>query len=64
MAYANSADSEDPDETIPEGAVWSGSIPISFPLCILRYIYTKSKIQSKKKKKKKKKKIKKINKNK
>ena len=33
MTYANSAD---PDQTAPEGAVWSGSTLFAFPLSILR----------------------------
>ena len=39
--YANSAD---PDQTAPEGAVWSGSTLFAIPLCILRNICIKSKI--------------------
>ena len=33
MAYANSAD---PDQTVPEGAVWSGSVLFAIPLSILK----------------------------
>ena len=33
MAYANNAD---PDQTAPEGAVWSGSTLFAIPLNILR----------------------------
>ena len=33
MTYANS---EDPDQTAPEGAVWSGSTLFAIPLSILR----------------------------
>ena len=33
MAYANSLD---PDQTAPEGAVWSGSTLFAIPLSILR----------------------------
>ena len=39
MAYANSTD---PDQTAPEGAVWSGSTLFAIPLCILRNNCTKS----------------------
>ena len=45
MAYANSAD---PDQTAPKGAVWSGSTLFAIPLSILRKNYIKSKIQAKK----------------
>ena len=41
MAYANSAD---PDQTAPEGAVWSGSTLFADPQSILRHICIKSKI--------------------
>ena len=41
MAYANSAD---PDQTAPEGAVWSGSILFAIPLIILRNNCIKRKI--------------------
>ena len=34
MAYANSAD---PDQTAPSGAVWSGSTLFAIPLCILSH---------------------------
>ena len=40
MACANSAD---PDQTAPEGAVWSGSTLFAIPLRILRNTYIKSK---------------------
>ena len=43
MAYANSAD---PDQTAPEGAVWSGSTLYAFSLSILRNSCMKSKIQA------------------
>ena len=33
MAYANSTD---PDQTAPEGAVWSGSTLFAYPLSFLR----------------------------
>ena len=39
--YANSAD---PDQTAPEGAVWSGSTLFAISLNILRNDYLKSKI--------------------
>ena len=41
MTYANSAD---PDQTAPEGAVWSGSTLFAIPLSILRNSCIKSKI--------------------
>ena len=41
MAYANSAD---PDQTAPEGAVSSGSTLFDIPLSILRNNSIKSKI--------------------
>ena len=41
MAYANSAD---PDQTAPKGAVWSGSILFAIPLSSLRDNSIKSKI--------------------
>ena len=41
MTYANSAD---PDQTAPEGAVWSGSTLFAIPLSILRNSGIKSKI--------------------
>ena len=44
MAKTNSVD---PDQTAPEGAVWSGSILTDIPLAILRKNYIKSKIQAK-----------------
>ena len=40
MAYANNAD---PDQTAPEGAVWSGSTLFAIPLHILRRNCIKSK---------------------
>ena len=40
MAYAYSAD---PDQTVPSGAVWSGSTLFAIPLSILRNKYTKTK---------------------
>ena len=40
IAYANSVD---PDQTAPEGAVWSGSTLFAIPLSILRNNCTKSK---------------------
>ena len=43
MAYANSAD---PDQTAPEGAVWSGSALFVIPLNLLRNNYIKSKIDA------------------
>ena len=36
MAYANSANSADPDQTAPEGAVWSGSTLFDIPLSFVR----------------------------
>ena len=36
MGYANS---EDSDQTAPEGGVWSGSTLLAFPLSILRSNY-------------------------
>ena len=44
MVYANSAD---PDQTAPEGAVWSGSTLFAFLLSILRNSCIKSKIYAK-----------------
>ena len=44
MAYANSAD---PDQTAPEGAVWSDSTLFTIPLYILRNNCIKSKISVK-----------------
>ena len=41
MSYANSID---PDQTTPEGAVWSGSILFVIPLSVLRNNCMKSKI--------------------
>ena len=41
IAHANSAD---PDQTVPEGAVWSGSTLFATPQNILRFICIKSKI--------------------
>ena len=41
MAYANSAD---PDQTSPSGAVWSGSTVFASPQSILRDDCAKSKI--------------------
>ena len=41
IAYANSAD---PDQTAPEGAVWSGSTLYVIPLSILRHNCINSKI--------------------
>ena len=41
MAYANSAD---PDQTAPEGAVWSGSSLFTIPISISRTNQIKSKI--------------------
>ena len=38
MAHANIAD---PDQTAPEGAVWSGFTLFAIPLCILRKNYKK-----------------------
>ena len=38
MAYANSAD---PDQTAPVGAVWSGSKLFAIPLIILRFSFMK-----------------------
>ena len=43
MTYANSAD---PDQTAPEGAVWSGSTLFAIPLSILRNSCIKSKIKA------------------
>ena len=43
--YANSAD---PDQTAPEGAVWSGSTQFAFPPYILRNYCIKNKIWAKK----------------
>ena len=40
LAYANSAN---PDQTAPEGAVWSGSTLFAIPLIILRSSCMKSK---------------------
>ena len=40
-SYANSAD---PDQTAPEGAVWSEFTLFAIPLSILRKNYIKSKI--------------------
>ena len=37
------ANSEDPDQTAPEGAVWSGSAQFAITLCILRNNCIKSK---------------------
>ena len=48
MAYANSVD---PDEPAPEGAVWAGSTLFAFPLSILRNNCMKRKSLKKKKKK-------------
>ena len=45
MTYANSAD---PDQTAPEGAVWSGSTLFAVPLSILRNSCIKSKISARK----------------
>ena len=45
MAYANSAD---PDQTAPEGAVWSGSALFAIPLSILRSNCIKKKKKQKK----------------
>ena len=45
MAYANSAD---PDQTAPLGAVWSGPTLIAIPVSSLRNNCIKSKIQAKK----------------
>ena len=44
IAYANSAD---PNQTAPEGAVWSGSTLLAIPLSILRSNSIKSKIYAK-----------------
>ena len=44
MAYANSAD---PDQTAPEGAVWSGFTLFTFPQSSFRNNCIKSKIQAK-----------------
>ena len=45
MKYANSSD---PDQTAPEGAVWSGSTLFAIPLSILRNNSIKSNISAKK----------------
>ena len=45
IAYAESAD---PDQTVPEGAVWSRYTLFAIPLSILRKNYIKSKIWAKK----------------
>ena len=44
MTYANSTD---PDQTAPEGAVWSGSTLFAIPLSILRNNCIKSKFKAK-----------------
>ena len=44
MKYANSTD---PDQTAPEGAVWSGSTLFAIPPSILRNSCIKSKITAK-----------------
>ena len=44
MAYAHSAD---PDQTAPEGAVWSGSTLFGIPLSVLRNNCIQSEIQAK-----------------
>ena len=44
MAHANSAD---PDQTAPLGAVWSGSTLFAIPSSILRNYWIKSKMQAK-----------------
>ena len=41
MLFATSAD---PDQTAPEGAVWSGSTLFAIPLNILRDNYIKNKV--------------------
>ena len=43
MTYAN-RNSKDPDQTAPEGAVWSGSTLFAIPLSILRNGCIKNKI--------------------
>ena len=45
MAYANSVD---PDQTAPEGAVWLGSTQFAIPPIILRLSCIKRKIEAKK----------------
>ena len=45
MAYENSVD---PDQTAPEGAVWSGPTLFAIQPIILRKIFIKSKIWTKK----------------
>ena len=45
MVQANSAD---PDQTAPEGAVWYGSTLFASPLCIFGDNCIKSKIKAKK----------------
>ena len=45
MLYANSVD---PDQTAPEGAVWSGSTLFAIPLSILGNNCVKSKIWARK----------------
>ena len=45
MPYANCAD---PDQTAPEGAVWSGCALFAIPLSILKDNCIKSKFQAKK----------------
>ena len=45
MAYANSAD---PDQTAPSGAVWSGSTLFAIPLSSSRKNCIRSNIQAKK----------------
>ena len=42
--YVNSAD---PDQTAPEGAIWTGSTLFATPLSILRNCWVKSKIEAK-----------------
>ena len=44
MAYTNS---EDPDQTAPEGAVWSGSTMFEVPLSVLRNNCIKRKLFAK-----------------
>ena len=44
MAHANSAD---PDQTAPDGAVWSRSALFAIQLSILRNNWAKSKIKAK-----------------
>ena len=56
IAYVNSVD---PDQTAPEGAVWSGSTLFAIPLFILRNSAQKAAQKEKNKPKKKKKKKKK-----